>query len=97
MSALGQKQTCAPQNAMSALPPIATVKADFRKRVQAPQGQPWFWTITAREYLPTTHSRGYSATREEAMMDFKAEFTFHAGGFCERKTSDSSVRYSIRR
>jgi hypothetical protein len=32
MSALGQKQTCAVQNVMSALPPIATAKADFRKR-----------------------------------------------------------------
>ena len=32
MSALGQKQTCALQNVMSALPPIATAKAKFRKR-----------------------------------------------------------------
>jgi hypothetical protein len=32
MSALGQKQTCAPQKRMSALLPIATAKADFRKR-----------------------------------------------------------------
>src|SRR5262245_18047002 len=32
MSALGQKQTCAAQNAMSALPKIATEKADFRNR-----------------------------------------------------------------
>src|SRR5262245_19209006 len=31
MSALGQKQTYAAQQAMSALPPIATAKADFRK------------------------------------------------------------------
>src|SRR5215475_1845171 len=29
MSALGQKQTCAPQNGMSALPPIATSIAFF--------------------------------------------------------------------
>jgi hypothetical protein len=29
MSALGQKRTCAVQKAMSALPPIATAKADF--------------------------------------------------------------------
>src|SRR5262249_49813328 len=32
MSAFGQKQTCAAQNVMSALLPIATEKADFRKR-----------------------------------------------------------------
>src|SRR5262245_18935091 len=32
MSALGQKQTFALQNAMSASPPKATAKADFRKR-----------------------------------------------------------------
>jgi len=32
MSALGHKQTYAPQQAMSAFPPIATVKADIRKR-----------------------------------------------------------------
>jgi hypothetical protein len=29
MSALGQQQTCAVQKAMSALPPIATAKADI--------------------------------------------------------------------
>jgi len=29
MSALGQKQTCAPQKAMSALPPTATLNAFF--------------------------------------------------------------------
>jgi hypothetical protein len=28
---LGQKQTCAAQKAMSALPPIATAKADIRQ------------------------------------------------------------------
>ena len=32
MSALGQKQTCAAQKVMSALPPIATVKADIAGR-----------------------------------------------------------------
>jgi ABC-type glutathione transport system ATPase component len=31
MSALGQKRTYAVQNVMSALPPIATAKADMRK------------------------------------------------------------------
>jgi hypothetical protein len=32
MSALGQKQTCAAQNVMSALPPKATAKADIGNR-----------------------------------------------------------------
>ena len=41
---------------------------------QAPEGQPWFWTITAREHPPSIHSRGYSATREEAMKDFKTQW-----------------------
>jgi hypothetical protein len=35
MSALGQKQTCAPQNAMSALPLIATAKADMPQTVMS--------------------------------------------------------------
>jgi hypothetical protein len=41
---------------------------------QAPQGHPWFWTITAREYPRSIHTRGYSATREQAMEDFKAQW-----------------------
>ena len=32
MSALGQKQTCAARKGMSALPPIATAKADFPQK-----------------------------------------------------------------
>jgi hypothetical protein len=42
--------------------------------VQAPQGRPWFWTITAPEYPPTINSRGYSSTREQAMKDFKTQW-----------------------
>jgi hypothetical protein len=34
---------------------------------------PWFWTITAR--VPqSTHDRGYAASREEAMADFKVRW-----------------------
>jgi hypothetical protein len=35
MSALGQKRTCAVQSAMSALPPIATAKADMPQMVMS--------------------------------------------------------------
>ena len=41
---------------------------------QARKERPWLWTITTREYPPTIHSRGYSATREEAMADFKKQW-----------------------
>ncbi len=38
---------------------------------QAPEGRPWFWSITGRvpEY---PQDRGYAASREQAMADFKA-------------------------
>ena len=39
---------------------------------QSPPDRNWMWTITAREQPPSTHSRGYSATREQAMADFKS-------------------------
>jgi hypothetical protein len=41
---------------------------------QAPEGRPWFWTITDREKAPSVHNTGYAATREEAMADFKKQW-----------------------
>jgi len=41
---------------------------------QAPEDKPWFWTITDRWQPPSTDNKGYSATREEAMADFKRQW-----------------------
>jgi hypothetical protein len=41
---------------------------------QAPDSHPWFWTITPMEFPSSSHNKGYSATREEAMTDFKARW-----------------------
>jgi hypothetical protein len=38
---------------------------------QAPEGRPWFWTITAPDIPPSIHNRGCFATREQAMSEFK--------------------------
>jgi hypothetical protein len=42
---------------------------------QASESQPWLWTITATEFPPSAHNKGYSATREQAMADFKARWS----------------------
>ena len=41
---------------------------------QSPPGRHWIWTITARDYPRSIHTRGYSATREQAMADFKVQW-----------------------
>ena len=41
---------------------------------QAPKGLLWFWTITSPDIPPSIDKRGYSATREQAMADFKARW-----------------------
>ena len=42
---------------------------------QAPNGEPWFWSITAQEAIPSIDNSGYAVTREEAMAAFKARWT----------------------
>ena len=45
-------------------------------RARSPTGRPWVWTITAREQLPSfSNNQGYSETREQAMKDFKAQYS----------------------
>lgn len=38
---------------------------------QASRDEPWFWTITAR-FPQSAHDHGYAASREKAMLAFKA-------------------------
>ena len=45
------------------------------RQPQAPEDQPWFWTITAREQPPSVYNSGYAASREQAMADFKARWS----------------------
>lgn len=40
---------------------------------QAPDGNPWFWTIV-EGVPPSIENRGYAATREQAMTAFKARW-----------------------
>ena len=41
---------------------------------QAPEAQPWFWTITAREQPPSVFNRGYAVSHEQAMRYFKTRY-----------------------
>jgi hypothetical protein len=41
---------------------------------QAPEAQPWFWTITAREQPPSVYNRGYAASREQVIRYFRARY-----------------------
>jgi hypothetical protein len=46
----------------------------IRLHPQAPEGRPWFWTITAREQPPSVYNRGYAASCEQAMRYFKTRY-----------------------
>ena len=41
---------------------------------EEPPDRNWMWTITALEKQPSIHNSGYSATREHAVADFRAQW-----------------------
>jgi hypothetical protein len=41
---------------------------------QPPQGRPWFWSITAGEAKSSIFNKGYAASCEQAMADFKTQW-----------------------
>jgi hypothetical protein len=51
-----------------------SVVGRIMRHPQAPEAQPWFWTITSREQPPSVYNRGYAASREQAMRYFKARY-----------------------
>ena len=42
---------------------------------QAPNEAPWFWAITAESHKPSLTDRGYAASREDAMAQFKTQWS----------------------
>jgi hypothetical protein len=46
----------------------------FHHPQSPPMLSPWFWTITAPDTPPLVDKQGCSATREEAMADFKTRW-----------------------
>jgi len=40
----------------------------------SPPDRNWMWTITAHDYPRSIHTRGYCATREQAMAEFKSQW-----------------------
>jgi hypothetical protein len=47
---------------------------------RAPDGEPWFWTITAQEAPLSNANHGYAASREQAFADLKVRLNRIAGG-----------------
>ena len=44
------------------------------KPTYASPSKPWFWTITDRRQPPSIHNKGYAATSEQAMANFKIQW-----------------------
>ena len=42
---------------------------------QAPNEAPWFWAVTAESHKPSLTDRGYAASREDAMAQFKTQWS----------------------
>ena len=72
MSALPPKADIDRRHSNVCLLPIADIDGDrhvgrIMLHPQPPEGQPWFWTITARQAKPSIYNRGYAPSREQAM------------------------------
>jgi len=77
MSALGQKQTFAPQNGMSALPPEATAKADLRHVCFTPESGHVQRDSVCRLWARSGHSVG--------LLDHLVGASYKCVGHCEAK------------
>ena len=83
MSALGQKRTSAPtrkyfgfgdENDFVVFDGARVVGRIFLHPRSLPMDSPWFWTITAPDTPPLINKQGCSATRKDALADFKARW-----------------------
>src|SRR5215510_1734539 len=84
MSALGQKQTYAVQNRMSALPPIATAKADMPK---------WSCPLYPRKRHQTRHM-GMSARAKSRLMPCSKKDRYSITLSARASTLDGNARPS---
>jgi hypothetical protein len=55
---------------------------------QSPPDRNWMWTIAARDYTGTIHSRGYSETREQRCRIFKRRWKSQRSDLSKRKRDD---------
>ena len=62
---------------------------------QSPPDRNWMWTITAVDFKPSIHNRGYSATREEAMTDFKGQWLGCLSGHSLTRLDREVLKYLL--